>query len=51
MKIVITGGAGFVGARLARALLAQGHFSVNGAAAQPITQLLLVDRAQFIAPH
>jgi nucleoside-diphosphate-sugar epimerase len=46
MKIVITGGAGFLGARLARALLAQGHFSVNGAAAQPIQQLLLVDRAQ-----
>ena len=46
MKIVITGGAGFLGARLARALLAQGQFSVNGAAAHPIQQLLLVDRAQ-----
>jgi nucleoside-diphosphate-sugar epimerase len=45
MNIVITGGAGFLGARLARTLLAQGSFSLNGAAAQPIRSVLLVDRA------
>jgi nucleoside-diphosphate-sugar epimerase len=45
MNIVITGGAGFLGARLARTLLAQGTFSLNGAAAQPIQSVLLVDRA------
>ncbi|MEY4156711.1 MAG: hypothetical protein RJB64_1432, partial [Pseudomonadota bacterium] len=45
MNIVITGGAGFLGARLARTLLAQGSFSRNGAAAQPIRSVLLVDRA------
>jgi len=36
MKILITGGAGFLGLRLARALLASDH---------PITELLLVDQA------
>ncbi|MEY4075003.1 MAG: hypothetical protein RJA29_2360, partial [Pseudomonadota bacterium] len=45
MNIVITGGAGFLGSRLARTLLAQGSFSRNGAAAQPIRSVLLVDRA------
>ena len=38
MKILITGGAGFVGARLARAILAQG--TLNG---QPITELAIAD--------
>ncbi len=49
MNIVITGGAGFLGARLARALLSVGQFSVNGAPARPIQQVLLVDRAQAAA--
>jgi len=43
MKILITGGGGFLGARLARSLLARGH--LNGAA---ITQLVLSD--QVAAP-
>ena len=44
-NIVITGGAGFLGVRLARALLAQAQLSVAGGPARPITRLTLVDRA------
>ncbi len=44
MHIVITGGAGFLGARLARTLLAQGTLALDGAAAQPIERITLVDR-------
>jgi nucleoside-diphosphate-sugar epimerase len=46
MNIVITGGAGFLGARLARTLLAQGQLALAGAAPQPISRITLVDRAQ-----
>jgi D-erythronate 2-dehydrogenase len=45
MHIVITGGAGFLGARLARTLLAQGSLALAGAAAQAIERITLVDRA------
>jgi len=45
MNILITGGSGFLGARLARALLAQGSLSVAGAAARPIETITLADRA------
>lgn len=44
MNILITGGCGFLGVRLARALLAQGYLALAGAAPQPITQLVLADR-------
>ena len=44
MRIVITGGAGFLGARLAKELLQMGELSVGGAAAGPITSLVLIDR-------
>ncbi|MEN9538401.1 MAG: hypothetical protein RLZZ126_636 [Pseudomonadota bacterium] len=46
MQVVITGGAGFVGVLLARALLAKGGLSLAGAPTQPITELVLVDRAE-----
>ena len=46
MNIVITGGAGFLGARLARTLLVQGQLALAGAAPQPISRITLVDRAQ-----
>lgn len=44
MHILITGGAGFLGARLARTLLARGQLSLAGAAAQTIQTITLVDR-------
>ena len=43
MRLLITGGAGFIGARLARTLLARGQLQ-----GQPITQITLAD--QFPAP-
>lgn len=44
MNILITGGAGFLGARLARVLLAQASLSLRGAPARPIQQVVLADR-------
>jgi D-erythronate 2-dehydrogenase len=38
MKVLITGGAGFLGTRLARTLLSRGHLSGH-----PLTQLVLAD--------
>jgi nucleoside-diphosphate-sugar epimerase len=46
MNIVITGGAGFLGVRLARTLLQLGQLRLAGTPPQPITRLTLVDRAQ-----
>ena len=45
MQIVITGGAGFLGVRLARTLLAQAHLSLAGSPATAIQRITLVDRA------
>lgn len=44
MNILITGGSGFLGARLARTLLAQGSLALAGAPAQAIARVVLVDR-------
>lgn len=44
-QIVITGGAGFLGVRLARTLLAQGQLALAGAAPRSIARITLVDRA------
>lgn len=44
MNILITGGSGFLGARLARTLLAQGSLALAGAPAQPIERVVLADR-------
>ncbi len=45
MDMVITGGCGFLGARLARAVLQKGELALDGAALpQKVTRLTLVDR-------
>jgi len=44
-NVLVTGGAGFLGARLARQLLAAGSLAVAGGEPEPITRLTLVDRA------
>jgi nucleoside-diphosphate-sugar epimerase len=45
MHILITGGSGFLGARLARTLLVKGSLAVGGATAKPISSIMLADRA------
>jgi nucleoside-diphosphate-sugar epimerase len=45
MNILITGGGGFLGARLARTLLQRGSLSIAGAPARRIETITLTDRA------
>jgi len=47
LNVVITGGAGFIGARLAGEVLARGPLSVAGAPSRPVTRLTVMDQ---IAP-
>jgi D-erythronate 2-dehydrogenase len=44
-NVVITGGAGFLGSRLARELLAAGSIVLAGGRAQPLSRVLLLDRS------
>jgi len=46
MRIVITGGAGFLGLRLARAILARGTLADAGGNARPVRELVLADVAE-----
>jgi nucleoside-diphosphate-sugar epimerase len=44
VNVVITGGGGFLGARLARELLAAGSLGVAGGGPRPLSRLMLIDR-------
>ncbi len=44
LNVVITGGAGFIGARLASEILARGSVSVAGAPSRAVTRLTLLDQ-------
>jgi nucleoside-diphosphate-sugar epimerase len=44
-NVLVTGGAGFLGARLARELLAAGTLEVAGGVPRPVRRVTLVDRA------
>ena len=48
-NVVVTGGAGFLGSRLARELLALPSLPVAGGAAAPLARLTLLDRAPVAA--
>ena len=51
MRIVITGGAGFLGTRLARALLARGTLTDARGAARPIREIVLLDVVAAAGPR
>ena len=45
VNVVVTGGAGFLGSRLARELLAAGSLEVAGGGARPLSRVTLIDQA------
>jgi len=45
LNVVITGGAGFLGSRLARELLAAGSLEVAGGGTRPLSRVTLIDQA------
>src|SRR5258708_12804741 len=45
VNVVVTGGSGFLGSRLARTLLGAGSLGVAGGEARPLGRVTLVDRA------
>ena len=45
VQVVVTGGAGFLGSRLARELLAAGSLEAAGGGARPLRRLTLIDQA------
>src|SRR5215469_6973760 len=45
VNVVVTGGAGFLGSRLARELLAAGSLPVAGRPPRPLSRLTLIDQA------
>jgi D-erythronate 2-dehydrogenase len=45
VNVVVTGGGGFLGARLARTLLAAGSLEVAGRGARPLSSVTLLDQA------
>jgi nucleoside-diphosphate-sugar epimerase len=45
LRVAITGGAGFIGTRLAGEILARGAVSVAGAPSRPVTLLTVLDQA------
>jgi len=44
VHVVITGGAGFIGSRLAREMLAAGSLTVTGGDARPLSRVTLIDQ-------
>jgi D-erythronate 2-dehydrogenase len=44
VSVVVTGGSGFLGSRLARALLAEGSLDVAGGGARPVERVTLFDQ-------
>ena len=43
MRVVITGGGGFIGSRLARALLARGKLTAPDGSEREISRIVLLD--------
>ena len=50
MKIIITGGGGFLGSQLAATLLNRGELTSPSGSQEPIDELVLID-ARFVTPQ